>query len=120
MIWVLLHLTLLHQVNSNLLASEESINYNIQFKNGKQVHGGAQLDVKDRVLQLEEQNSLHKNEIAFLKSSSAKDRKVISNLIGRVVQLEGLIVKDGSEAMNKLALERPKRPVRLLPSVILR
>jgi len=74
----------------------------------------------DRVLDLADKNRLHKSEIATLKSNVHADKKVISNLKGRVAHLEELTGADNEPMNNKITLERSKRPVRLLPPHILR
>jgi len=72
----------------------------------------------DRLNKVEAQTRRHENEISLLKTEKIEDRKEIRQLRERVALLEDSTFSNASS--SEKILTRLKRPVRLLPSQVLR
>ena len=75
------------------------------------------LNLHDRVSEIEGQNRQHVKEISLLKTTISEDRKMISQLNGRLSQLEASVNVINTAATNsdENIYGRAKRPARLLP-----
>lgn len=71
-----------------------------------------QSELFDRMTKIESKNLKQDNEISLLKMKSIEDRREINELRERVAHLEESQLKN---LTTEYALDRPKRPVRLLP-----
>lgn len=81
---------------------------------GKEIeyNRGEDLDLKSRMLKIEEHSRLQDNQMEILNRKAEKDRKIINQLEGRVLKLENSA--DESEAQADKKFQRGKRPFRLL------
>jgi len=81
---------------------------------GKEIefNGGEDLDLKSRMLKIEEKSRLQDSQMEMLNRKAEKDRKMINQLEGRVLKLENPV--DESEAQADKKFQRGKRIFRLL------
>ncbi len=75
------------------------------------------LNLHDRVSEIEGQNRQHVKEISLLKTTVSEDRKMISQLNGRLSQLEASVnvINTATTNSDENIYGRSKRPARLLP-----
>ncbi len=74
-------------------------------------HGENKMDFNERLKLMEKKSRYQEREIANLKENTIKDRNLISQLEGRVAQLEATSAFTSSSV-------RSKRPYRLLPPTL--
>jgi len=81
---------------------------------GKEIefNRGEDLDLKSRMLKIEEKSRLQDQQMEILSRNAEKDRKIINQLEGRVLKLENPV--EESEAQAERKFRRGKRLFRLL------
>jgi len=82
--------------------------------------GSDQSNSSNRIALVEARSWEQEKEITSLKNIVAEDRNIINQLKGRVAKLEASSSAADRSATSDNSFGRPKRPARLLPSVILR